>query len=33
MTIFNIIVILPMSGQALASLRDYEDTMRAREKR
>ena len=32
MTVFNIIVILPMSGQALASLRDYEGKMREREK-
>ena len=30
MTVFNIIVILPMSGQALESLREYEQTMRAR---
>ena len=30
MTIFNIIVILPMSGQALSSLRDYERDMKAR---
>ncbi len=30
MTVFNIIVILPMSGQALESLREYEQIMRAR---
>ncbi len=30
MTVFNIIVILPMSGQALDSLRDYEEHMKAR---
>ena len=30
MTVFNIIVILPMSGQALDSLRDYEKEMRTR---
>lgn len=28
MTVFNIIVIVPMSGQALASLRDYEGRMK-----
>lgn len=32
MTVFNIIVILPMSGQALSSLRDYEERMRERKK-
>lgn len=32
MTVFNIIVILPMSGQALDALRDYESGMRARKK-
>lgn len=30
MTVFNIIVILPMSGQALESQRDYEGKMRVR---
>lgn len=30
MTVFNIIVILPMSKQALDALRDYEDKMGAR---
>ena len=30
MTVFNIIVIIPMSGQALDSLRDYEAIMRSR---
>ena len=28
MTVFNIIIILPMSGQALASLREYEQTLK-----
>ena len=31
MTVFNIIVILPMSGQALSSLKDYEQGMKRRE--
>ena len=30
MTVFNIIVILPMSGQALASMKDYEKAIKAR---
>ena len=30
MTVFNIIVILPMSKEALASLKDYEGQMKAR---
>ena len=30
MTVFNIIVIVPMSGQALSALRDYEGKMRKR---
>lgn len=30
MTVFNLIVILPMSGQALSALRDYEGKMRKR---
>ncbi len=30
MTVFNLIVILPMSGQALSTLRDYEGKMRKR---
>ncbi len=30
MTVFNIIIILPMSKQALDSLRDYERKMKAR---
>lgn len=33
MTVFNIIVILPMSKQALASLRDYEGQMKERKNR
>lgn len=33
MTVFNIIVILPMSKQALASLRDYEGQMKERKSR
>ncbi len=33
MTVFNIIVILPMSGQALASLQDYEARMRQRKEK
>ena len=32
MTVFNLLVILPMSGQALDSLRDYEAEMKARQK-
>ncbi|MBD5118454.1 MAG: alanine:cation symporter family protein [Clostridiales bacterium] len=32
MTVFNIIVILPMLGQALDALRDHEDKMRTRKK-
>ena len=30
MTVFNIAMILPMSGEALASLREYEASRRAR---
>ena len=33
MTVFNIIVIVPMSGQALRALRDYEGKMRERGKK
>ncbi|MCI9288632.1 MAG: alanine:cation symporter family protein [Oscillospiraceae bacterium] len=33
MTVFNLIVILPMSGQALSALRDYEGKMRERGKK
>ena len=29
MTVFNIIMILPLSSQALASLRDYEGLLKA----
>lgn len=31
MTVFNIIIILPMSTQALDSLRDYEGKMKLRQ--
>ena len=33
MTVFNIIVIVPMSGQALRALQDYEGKMRERGKK
>lgn len=33
MTVFNLIAIFPMSGQAIASLRDYEAKMKERKKR